>query len=96
MSDNESYYRSTLTKLIEKYKIAIEQCLKIVGQPVDQDLKDDKLHNVLKAKKMAAEDAKFYATEIDKIENELAGKVVEDPKEPEAQKTWSKKVAATK
>ena len=37
-------------------------------------LSDDKLHNVLKAKRMAGEDAKYYSEQIDILENELKGK----------------------
>ena len=44
---------------------------------IDTELSDDKLHNVLKAKKMAGEDAKYYSQEIDILENELKGKDVE-------------------
>lgn len=57
--------------MIEKYKNAVEQCLEILDQEIDKALSDDKLHSALKGKKMAAEDAKFYAKEIDVLEAEL-------------------------
>lgn len=71
---SESYYKQTIPLLIAKYKEAIKQCLNIVGMAIDTELSDDKLHNVLKAKRMAGEDAKNYAQEIDILENELNGK----------------------
>jgi len=74
---DESYYKQTIPKLITKYKTAIDQCLEIIGMEIDTELSDDKLHNVLKAKKMAGEDAKYYSQEIDILENELKGKDVE-------------------
>jgi hypothetical protein len=71
---DETYYKQTIPKLIGRYKKAVEQCLDIVGMDIDTELSDDKLHNVLKAKRMAGEDAKSYAQEIDILENELKGK----------------------
>lgn len=76
----ESYYSQTLVKLIAKYKLYNGQCLDIVGQTIDTDIKDDKLVNVLKAKRQAAEDAKWTATEIDSLEAELRGETIEDKK----------------
>lgn len=74
---DESHYKQTIPKLIKKYKEAIEQCLNIVGMEIDTEISDDKLHNVLKAKRMAGEDAKYYAQEIDILENEIKGKDTE-------------------
>lgn len=74
---NKTYYEETVTSLIEKYKKYVEQCLNIVGDSIDEKISDDKLHNVLKAKRQAAEDAKWAAKEIDSLEKELAGEVVE-------------------
>tara|TARA_R110002049_G_scaffold108120_1_gene256144 strand:+ start:5309 stop:5575 length:267 start_codon:yes stop_codon:yes gene_type:complete len=71
---DESQYKQTVPKLIGKYKIAIDQCLEIIGMQIDTELSDDKLHNVLKAKRMAGEDAKYYSEQIDILENELKGK----------------------
>jgi hypothetical protein len=73
----KSQYKETLPLLIKKYKDAINQCLEIVGMPIDAELSDDKLHNVLRAKRMAGEDAKYYSQEIDILENELKGKEAE-------------------
>ena len=72
-----NYYKETLPKMVEQYKLAVEQCLSIIGDDVDSELSDDKLHNVLKAKKMASEDVIYYAKKIDDFENEING-VVED------------------
>lgn len=72
-----SYYKEQIPDIIEKYKIAIEQCKMVISQPIDVDLADDKLHAVLKGKRMAAEDVKFYAKDIDVLESELSGKPLE-------------------
>lgn len=81
--EKSNFYKKTLPELINKYKIVIRQCLDIIEKPIDEDLSDDKLHNVLKAKRMASEDVKFYAKEIEKLENEIKGideDVIQDPK----------------
>lgn len=75
-----NYYSETIPKLIKKYKTAVEQCLDVIGQDMDKELSDDKLHNVLKAKRMAGEDAKYYAKEIDSLENEMNGVTEEEEK----------------
>lgn len=76
----QSYYKETLVALIEKYKLYVAQCLEIVGDAIDEKISDDKLHNVLKAKRQAAEDAKWVAKEIDILEKELSGEEIEEKK----------------
>ncbi len=49
----------------------IEECLKILGQKIQGDISDDKMHNVIRSKKMAAETAEWGAKEIDRLEEEL-------------------------
>jgi len=71
------YYKEILPRLIEKYKIVVGQCLEIIEQQIDSSISDDKLHNVLKAKRMASEDAKYYAQQIDILENEINGVIIE-------------------
>lgn len=74
----KTYYNETLVALIEKYKKYVKQCLDIVGDSIDDKITDDKLFNVLKAKRQAAEDAKWAAKEIDSLEKELSGEVTEE------------------
>lgn len=69
-----SYYKKQIPEIIDNLKIAIDQCKEIISQNIDPTLADDKLHNVLKAKRMATEDIKFYAKEIDILNDELHGK----------------------
>ena len=69
--ENITYYRQTMPKLIDRYKLMIDECLQIVGQKIDGDLSDDKMHNVIKAKKMAAETAQWGALQIDTLTDEL-------------------------
>ena len=71
-------YRITAEQLIDKLGIAIEQCLAIIEQDIASDITEDKMHNVLKGKRMAAEDAIFYAKEIDRLEVELSGEAKEE------------------
>jgi SMC interacting uncharacterized protein involved in chromosome segregation len=83
-----SYYKEQVPELIIRMKTTIKQCLDIVSQKIDTELNDDKLHAVLKAKRMATEDVKFYAKEIDTLQNELDGILEETDEE--------KKVSASK
>lgn len=78
MSEKSTYYDEMIPKLIEKYKIAVDQCLEIISEEPGSDISDDKMHNVLKSKRMAGEDAKHYAKEIDDLQNEINGIKVEE------------------
>ena len=53
--------------------MVIDQCLLVLEEEIDKNIADDKLYNVLKSKRMASEDIKFYAKEIDVLENEING-----------------------
>lgn len=75
-----SYYKEQIPVMIEKYKTAMTQCLNIIDQPLDEDLSDDKLFNALKGKKAAADDAKWYAKQVDVLQDELDGKEEEEQK----------------
>ncbi len=90
-----SYYKEQIPALIDNIKIAIEQCMNIISQEIDSEINDDKLHAVLKAKRMAAEDVKFYSKEIDLLQDELNGKNAEENTEGEEKgntvKQFSKK-----
>jgi hypothetical protein len=76
--EESKYYKETLPKLVEKYKIAVDQCLEVIERELPNDITEDKFLNVLKSKRMASEDAKFYAKEIDALENEINGVTVEE------------------
>ena len=78
MKTKSTYYKETLPKLIKKYKIVVDQCLDIIGESIDENITDDKLYNVLKSKRMASEDVKYYAKEIDALENEINGVIVKE------------------
>ena len=75
-----SYYKEQIPELITNIKIAIDQCMAIVSQPIDADLNDDKLHAALKGKRVAVEDIKFYAKEVDILQDEYDGKVADESK----------------
>ena len=93
MGNKSKYYDEVKEQLVSKYKILVEQCFEIMEKEIDPSLADDKLHNVLKAKRMASEDAKFYAKEIEALENEANGIEVEKVSEtpPNALKKFTKK-----
>lgn len=75
-------YEKTVEQLIDKMEIAIEQCLSIIEQDITPGISEDKMHNVLKGKRQATEDAIFYANEIDKFEKVLSGDTSEEVEEP--------------
>ena len=68
-----NYYNETIPRLIEQYKIALEECLEIIGRKIDIDLNDDKIYNALRGKEKAGEQVKYYAKEIESLENEING-----------------------
>jgi hypothetical protein len=72
MSD-KNYSREKKGELIEKLRSAIDQCLSIIGEDIAEDIKDDKLHNVLKGKKMATEDVSYYLDKLQLLEEDING-----------------------
>lgn len=89
--EGSSYYEETKVKLIEKYKLLVDQCFEIMERDVSDDISEDKLYNVLKSKRMASEDAKFYAKEIESLENEAKGIETTDDKPKNRLKKYTKK-----
>ena len=67
------YYKEQIPILIENIKTAIEQCHNVIKESIDIDLSDDKMHAVLKGKRMAVDDVKHYAKEVELLEAELLG-----------------------
>lgn len=63
----DSYYLDQLPTLIEKLKNMVDRNYEIIDRPLDKDLKDDKLHTMLKARRMAAEDADWGLKKIDEL-----------------------------
>jgi hypothetical protein len=72
-----SYYKETVPDLILELKKMVKESLKIVGSKISTDLADDKMHNVIKSKQMAAENVLWGTQECDRLQNELDGKVIE-------------------
>ena len=66
-----SYYKETMPQLIKELKKMVKESLNIVGDKIDGDLADDKMHNVIRSKKMAAENVVWGTQEIDRLEEEL-------------------------
>lgn len=67
----QSYYKENLPLLIEKLKNSVENVLDIIDKEIDDEISDDKLFNVLKAKRQASEDVIWTLKRIDELENEL-------------------------
>lgn len=63
----DSYYLEQLPTLIEKLKNMVERNYEIIDRKLDAELKDDKLHTMLKARRMAAEDADWGLKKIDEL-----------------------------
>lgn len=74
MSKEESYYKKNLPNLIERLKNSISKIETIIDSDIEDEITDDKLFNVLKAKRQASEDVIWTLKRIDELENELNGK----------------------
>ena len=73
-----SFYKENLPKLIQRLKKSLDKIAPIIDQDIDKDIRDDKLTNVLKAKRQAAEDYLWTIKEVDRLEAELNGKKQEE------------------
>lgn len=71
--ENITYYKQELPTLIDKLKKSLIHLYPIIEQEIDPDIKDDKLLNVLKAKRQAAEDVEWTLKKIDELEADLNG-----------------------
>lgn len=89
----ESYYKQNLPNLIERLKNSISKIENKIDSDIEDEITDDKLLNVLKAKRQAAEDVIWTLKRIDELENELNG--VEEITETErtVTKSWTKSKA---
>jgi hypothetical protein len=88
-----TYYKDNLPSLIESLKHSISKVRPIIDQDIDKDIKDDKLFNVLKAKRQAAEDVIWTMKRIDELENELNDVVPEEKDKPKSSLNPSKAFA---
>ncbi len=79
----ESYYKQRLPDLVAKLKTSADQLLEIISQDIDTELADDKLHSVIKAKRMASEDVIWTLKRVDELEAEIngSGKTEEEKEE---------------
>ena len=88
----ESYYKQNLPALIERLKNSISKIETIIDADIEDAITDDKLFNVLKAKRQASEDVIWTLKRIDELENELNG-VIEEEVTVSTKKSWTKKKA---
>lgn len=78
MSQEESYYKQKLPDLIARLKNSVDKISVIIDDDIAEDITDDKLFNVLKAKRQASEDVIWTLKRIDELENDLNGVDDED------------------
>lgn len=65
-----NYYKINIPDLIADLKIAVQNNRKVITQDVTAELSEDKYVNVLKSRRMAADDTIHFLKEIDRLENE--------------------------
>jgi len=70
--DNKQYINSTLQKLIDAGKMAIETLINDVEKPISDEVLDEKRKNALDSKKKAFLDAQEILEGIAKLEKQLA------------------------
>ena len=58
-----NYYKENIPDLIEDLKIAVQNNRKVITQDVTGDLSEDKYVNVLKSRRMAADDTIHFLKE---------------------------------
>lgn len=85
-----NYYKDNLPSLIKRLKDSIPKIEVIIDQEIDKDIKDDKLFNVLKAKRQATEDVIWTMKRIDELENELNETIVETKMRTNPSKAFAK------
>jgi hypothetical protein len=68
-----TYYKENLPNLIQRLKNSISKIETIIDGDIEEGITDDKLFNVLKAKRQASEDVVWTLKKIDELENELKG-----------------------
>lgn len=71
--EKKSYYKEKLPDLVSRLKKSADQLLSIIDKKIDDELADDKLHNALKAKRMASEDLIWTLKRVDELEDEING-----------------------
>lgn len=94
-NEKQSYYKKNLPNLIERLKNSISKIETIIDAEIEDAITDDKLFNVLKAKRQASEDVIWTLKRIDELENELNG-VEEENISVSTKKSWTKKIAEEK
>lgn len=83
---SKSYYKDNLPELIERLKNSLTKIAPIIDQDIDPEIKDDKLFNVLKAKRQASEDYIWTMKRIEELEHEVNGT---EPEEVKSKKTMN-------
>lgn len=79
--ESTSYYKQELPTFIEKLKKSLDHLYPIIEQQIDEDIKDDKLFNVLRGKRQAAEDVEWTLKKIDELEGSLSQNPAEKKEE---------------
>lgn len=67
----QSYYRKRLPELIERTKNGVDKNLLVITLEVESQLGEEKYFNVLKGRRMAAEDCIDAMKQVEQLENEI-------------------------
>ena len=78
MKKDLNLYEQKLLELVEAGKKAFDLLVREVERPVDEELQDDRARNAMKAKKECFMDAREIMAEVQKLEAQLNGEVIED------------------
>ena len=71
MSKTKTYTEELLPDLISKLKLMVEKNFEIINKDVEGSITEDKFHNVLKGRRMAAEHSVWGMRKIDNLEKQL-------------------------
>lgn len=85
-----NYYKENIPDLISDLKIAVQNNRTVITQDVTGELSEDKYVNVLKSRRMAADDTIHFLQEIDRLENELNEVEVVEKEKPKSMMNPSK------
>ena len=75
MAEIKDFYTENIENLIDDLKVSIPTLRTIISQSIDAEIKDDKLLNVLKAKRQAAEDVEWTLNKVNQLTKQLSGEV---------------------
>jgi len=73
MAKKKSFRKQNLPEYIEKLKTVVDKDLEIMTKEVENDIDSDKYYNILKGRRMAANDAISMSKKIDLLHKDIEG-----------------------